>query len=278
MMSPSIREREQQAPADEAITRHREELKKRFPLPPVQPRPKRRTATTLGTLLIFGVSLAAWLDPAWRSEHHATAIGQRQSLELADGSSITLDGASRLEVCWHLRSRQVELHAGQALFDVAPARYRPFRVKAGPAEVQVVGTRFNLDRQADNLRVTVSEGSVAVRGTAGSTQLGAGDQVLVRAGQLEPKQQVDVESFTAWQEGRLVFQRTPLREVLAALQRYRETPIHLDDPTLAELPVSGVFDSREPERLLALLPRILPVALATAPDGTLHLTAKGGQK
>lgn len=278
MMSPSSREQERKAPADEALARHREELKKRFPLPAVQPRPKRRTATTLGALLVLGLSLAAWLDPAWRSEHYATAAGQRQSLELADGSRITLEGASRLEVSWHLRSRQVELHAGQALFDVAPARYRPFRVKAGPAEVQVVGTRFNLDRQADNLRVTVSEGRVAVRGTADSTQLGAGDQVLVRAGQLEPKRRVDVARFTAWQDGRLVFQRTPLREVLAALQRYRAAPIHLDDPALGELTVSGVFDSRQPERLLALLPRILPVALTSAPDGTLHLKARDGEK
>ncbi|MNZ26931.1 fec operon regulator FecR [compost metagenome] len=277
-MSPSTRERERQTPADEALAQHREELKKRFPLPAVQPRPKRRNATTLGALLVFAVGLAAWLDPAWRSEHYATAIGQRQSLELADGSRITLDGASRLEVSWHLRSRRVELQAGQALFDVTPARHRPFRVTAGPAEVQVVGTRFNLDRQADDLRVTVSAGRVAVRGTADSTQLVAGDQVLVRAGQLEPKRQVDAERFSAWQNGRQVFQRTPLREVLAALQRYRAAPIRLDDPALAELPVSGVFDSREPERLLALLPRILPVALATAPDGTLHLTAEGGQK
>ncbi|MNZ42110.1 fec operon regulator FecR [compost metagenome] len=277
-MSPTPRKQDDAPLADEALARHREELKKRFPLP--QPKPRRRTSTTLGALLLLGVAAGglAWLDPAYRSERYSSAIGQRQVLDLADGSRVTLDGSSRITVSWHLRSRQVELQAGQALFSVSPAVYRPFRVVADATEVEVLGTRFNVDRQRDDVRVTVAEGKVAVRGDGASANLLAGDQVLVHAGQLGQPTRVDADKVVAWKDGRLVFERTPLREVLATLQRYREVPIHLDDPRLAELPVSGVFDSARPDNLLALLPQILPLKISRDDDGALHLLGRGAEK
>ncbi|MBO3273721.1 FecR family protein [Pseudomonas schmalbachii] len=273
----SLRKQDDAPLADEALARHREELKKRFPLP--QPKPKRRS-TTLGALLVLGVAAGslAWLDPAYRSEHYSSAIGQRQVLDLADGSHVTLDGSSRIPVSWHLRSRRVELRAGQALFSVSPALYRPFRVSADATEVEVLGTRFNVDRQRDDVRVTVAEGKVVVRGNGASANLLPGDQIRGHAGQLGQPTRVDAEKVAAWKDGRLVFERTPLREVLATLQRYRDAPIHLDDPRLAELPVSGVFDSARPDSLLALLPQILPVKVSRENDGAVHLLGRDAEK
>ncbi|MNO92611.1 fec operon regulator FecR [compost metagenome] len=164
------------------------------------------------------------------------------------------------------------------MFSVSPAVYRPFRVVADATEVEVLGTRFNVDRQRDDVRVTVAEGKVAVRGDGASANLLAGDQVLVHAGQLGQPTRVDADKVVAWKDGRLVFERTPLREVLATLQRYREVPIHLDDPRLAELPVSGVFDSARPDNLLALLPQILPLKISRDDDGALHLLGRGAEK
>ncbi|MDX1366470.1 FecR family protein [Pseudomonas sp.] len=272
-MTPNEPQQNAFVPADDAIARHREELKKRFPLPLPTKQPKTRSLTTLSVVIaaLGLVSGLAWLDPSYKAEQFGSAIGEHQVIQLADGSRITLDAASRIKVNWHLRSRRVELQAGQALFSVAPALYRPFLTSAGSTRIKVVGTRYNVSRHQDDVRVTVEEGKVDVRGNAADIRLTAGDQILVHNGRLGKPAHVDAAAFAAWKEGRLVFDRAPLREVLAVIQRYQRNPIVMQDSSLAELPVSGSFDSAHLDKMLALLPKILPLDLTTDSQGTLHL-------
>lgn len=260
---------------DQAIDRLREELKQRFPMPEPTPRKKRVSVTRAGLLSLAVLAAVAWFDPAYRSEHYLTAVGERQTLHLADGTQVVLDGASELRVSWHLLRRQTELQRGQALFDVAPRLYRPFLVDAGQASVRVVGTRFNVDRQAREVRVSVAEGRVAVRAGETSSILDPGQQVRISDGHLGALAVVDASGVGAWQGGQLVFERTPLSEVLGAIQRYQTQPVRLQDPKLGTLPVSGVFDSAHVDRLLALLPSILPVQLDKAADGSLLIAPRG---
>ncbi len=265
-------------PADDAIARHRDELKKRFPLPLPTKQPKPLTTLNL-VMAALGLSCGLiWLDPAYQTEQFSSIPGEPQIIRLTDGSRITLDAASRIKVSWHLRSRRVELQTGQALFSVSPALYRPFLTSSGSTLIRVVGTRYNVSRYQDDVRVTVEEGKVDVRGNGTGVRLTAGDQVLVHNGQLGKTAQVNAAAFGAWQDGRLVFDRTPLQEVLAVIQRYQPSPIVLQDRSLAELPVSGTFDSKRLDSLLALLPKILPVDLSTDADGTLRLQQRPSKK
>ena len=119
-----------------------------FPLPAPAKQPKPRSLTTLSVLIVtLGLAcVLAWIDPSYKAEQFGSTIGEHQVIQLADGSRITLDAASRITVSWHLRSRRVELQAGQALFSVAPALYRPFLTSAGSTRIQVVGTRYNVSR------------------------------------------------------------------------------------------------------------------------------------
>lgn len=266
---------------DEAIARVREDLKQRFPLPPPTPAKNKRPAgKTLGLLLLAIVAGVAWIDPAYRSEHVASQVGQRQALLLADGTQVLLDSNTEMTISWHLRSRQVELKAGQALFEVSPMVYRPFLVDAGLAVVRVVGTRFNVRRQEQDVQVTVAEGRVAVRAaaTGAVAALEPGQQLRVHKGQEARLGRVDVDDVTAWQQSRLVFESTPLEDVIDTLQRYHRQPIRLMDPRLARLPVSGVFDSGHVDRLLTLLPGILPVRVSTATDGSVLIDSPGQKK
>lgn len=266
---------------DEAIARVREDLKQRFPLPPPTPAKNKRPAgKPLGLLLLAIVAGVAWIDPAYRSEHVASQVGQRQALLLADGTQVLLDSNTEMTISWHLRSRQVELKAGQALFEVSPMVYRPFLVDAGLAVVRVVGTRFNVRRQEQDVQVTVAEGRVAVRAaaTGAVAALEPGQQLRVHKGQEARLGRVDVDDVTAWQQSRLVFESTPLEDVIDTLQRYHRQPIRLMDPRLARLPVSGVFDSGHVDRLLALLPGILPVRVSTATDGSVLIDSPGQKK
>ncbi|MHC2144316.1 FecR family protein [Pseudomonas sp. 210_17 TE3656] len=266
---------------DEAIARFREDLKQRFPLPPSAPaKNKRGAGKALGLLLLAIAAGAVWFDPAYRGQHIASEVGQRQALQLADGSEVLLDSDSAITISWHLRSRQVELNRGQALFQVSPMVYRPFLVDAGGAGVRVVGTRFNVNRYEQDVQVTVAEGKVAVRGRAADTValLEPGQQLRVRQGIPGQVTQVSAEDVSAWKDSRLVFESTPLAEVIGTLQRYHRQPITLMDPSIARLPVSGVFDSDHVDRLLALLPGILPVSVATAADGAVLIKSRDTKK
>ena len=246
-MNQNEPQQSESVPADDAIARHRDELKKRFPLPSPVKQPKPRSLTPLSVVItMFGLGCTlVWLDPSYKTEQFGSAIGEHQVIQLADGSRVTLDAASRIKVSWHLRSRRVELRAGQALFSVAPAFYRPFLTTAGSTQIKVVGTRYNVNRYQDDVRVTVEEGKVDVRGNDAGVRLEAGRQIEVRNGQLGEPARVDATSLIAWNEGRLVFERTPLREVLDVIQRYQRQPIVMHDNSLAELPVSGAFDSAD---------------------------------
>lgn len=264
------------AEEDQAIAELRDALKQRFPMPePPPPRKKRLKASHAGLLCLALFGALAWLDPAYRNEQYLTPVGQRQALHLADGSEVLLDAASELRVSWHLLSRRSELVRGQALFAVAPRVYRPFLVEAGPAAVRVVGTRFNVSRLASEVLVTVEEGRVAVRAGDAARVLAAGQQVRVGEGRIGPLARVDARQVMAWRTGELVFESTPLADVLRVLQRYHSAPIRLADAELGRLPVSGVFDSGRVERLLALLPGILPVTISRAADDSVLIEARG---
>ncbi|MGH8443839.1 MAG: FecR domain-containing protein, partial [Solimonas sp.] len=116
-----------EARAEQALQRHRDALRERFPLPDADalaPRPRRLPKkTVLGALAVLLAAGALWsADPAYRREHYETAVGARQAVALADGSTLTLNTGTRLDVSWHLRSRRVALLRGEALFDVAHER------------------------------------------------------------------------------------------------------------------------------------------------------------
>jgi transmembrane sensor len=109
-------------------------------------------------LLIVG---ALWL----RSEHYptySTDIGERRSITLADGSTVDLNARSRIQIEFSGAERHVELLDGQALFQVAKDKNRPFIVRSGDATVRAVGTQFDVYRKENGTTVTVLEGRVAV--------------------------------------------------------------------------------------------------------------------
>jgi len=272
------------ADLDDALAAERAALKALFPLPPPGRRSVRGAAEAPRTRAAGALALAAiallggglyWFDPAYRSEQYASAVGERRGIQLADGSRIDLNAATRIDVSWHLRSRRVVLHDGQALFAVAPASYRPFEVNAGDTRIRVVGTVFDVRNDAGAVVVSVLEGRVRV-GTPGQAPilLGAAEGIASAHGELGPMRQIDPQAATAWRSGRLVFERTPLAAALRDIQRHRDAPIRLHGEQLAGLELSGVFDSERIDQLLDLLPTVLPLSLTRQPDGSVDLAAR----
>lgn len=272
----------EQAPLDEALGRHREELKQLFPMPPTRPAPS-KAVKSAGITLALAIAFAAlaWLNPAYKSERFATAIGERRAVLLGDGSNLLLDSGTHLDISWRLLSREVDLRAGQALFDVSSAVYRPFVVSAGQAKVEVLGTLFNVRRlDNDAVRVTLARGrvDVAAAATQAPVTLRPGQQVDSIGGRLTPVAKADVSRAMAWKEDRIVFEQTPLDEAVSLLRHYRKAPIELSDPSLGALKVTGVFEAHNVDLLLDLLPSILPVAVLQQEDGSVRIQRKPTRK
>jgi transmembrane sensor len=125
------------------------------------PRTRYQFLAAASCALVFVIVGALW----WRSERYPTYntdIGERRSITLADGSTVDLNARSQIRIEFSSGERHVELLDGQALFQVAKDKNRPFTVRSGDATVRAVGTEFDVYRKASGTTVTVLEGRVAV--------------------------------------------------------------------------------------------------------------------
>jgi transmembrane sensor len=177
-----------------------------------------------------------------------TMAGQRATFRLPDGTSVILSVASSLRypVTFSTARREVALE-GEAYFQVTHDEERPFLVRAGTIVAQDLGTEFVVRAYRDDstTRVVVRDGTVGIRAAA-SVQA---PQRVVRAGQLgrlgagqEPVvETADTALYFAWTDGRLVFDRTPLRDALPQLGRWFDLDFRLADTALGSVPLTATF-------------------------------------
>lgn len=236
-------------------------------------RQRRKARNALGGGLLSVALLAGlWaLDPAWRSEDIQVAYGQRERLVLADGSVVQANSGSHLRIEHRLRSRQLELLHGEAMFTVVH-RQQAFIVRSQGVRVRDIGTVFDVRSDTRGVQVAVIQGEVEVRNLHDQPRrLVAGEQVNASARAISPVRPAKVDALMAWQHGKLRFDGTPLSEVVADLQHYRQAPIRVADAATGALRLSGEFDSARVETLIQLLPTILPVRAAQQADGAVTL-------
>jgi transmembrane sensor len=197
----------------------------------------------------------------------STHVGDRRSVQLPDSSIAELNTATALSVAYSARERRVILHAGEARFDIASDLGRPFVVVAGDGEVQAVGTVFDVRQDGAEVSVLVVEGAADVRqGSAAAVRVTAGEGV--RYGPARPlaePEAMDVTAATAWHRGKLIFNRRPLADVVAELQRYRVGRVVISDSRLSKLEVTGVFDLDDIEGLLQTIEQTLAVRVIRLP-------------
>ncbi len=238
-------------------------------------RQRRRKQALGGGLAVLLLAVTVWsFDPAWDSQNVRTAVGQRDNLQLADGSRVMLNGATQLRIERRLRSRQIELLAGEATFTVEHDD-EPFIVRSQGVLVRDIGTVFNVRSDERGVAVAVLEGAVEVSsGQSPVRRLNGGQQLQARKGRVGAAETADLDRVTAWQHGKLRFDGTPLSDVISDIQRYHAAPVRLADPRLGSLRVSGEFDSDAVDTLLDLLPAILPVMLARGGDGSVTISAR----
>lgn len=231
----------------------------------------RRALLGLGAVGLAGLAAAYVSRPAADSGMQlATATGERRSFRLEDGSSLSLNAASRASVDFRPDARLVLLESGQAIFDVAHDPARPFRVSAGGGEIVALGTRFDVDMRRSGVAVTVLGGTVEIRQAPDRpAQLTAGQQILFGAdtGRTPPRT-ADLEEAEAWQTGRLVFSERPLSDIVEAIARYRRRPLFIAGSSVGHLRLTGAFDLDDTDKVLTAMTETLPVKVVDLPFAT----------
>jgi transmembrane sensor len=193
---------------------------------------------------------------------------------------VTLNTASRLSVEFSTHRRAVTLIEGEALFDVAKDRSRPFVVTAGATEVRAVGTSFTVRRLENQpVQVLVREGVVEVTQSDHPipTPLRASlnTEVTAPAGDAQPALATvaapELDRQLAWREGRLSFEGQTLTQAAAEFARYSDTRIIIDDPSLGREEIAGLYQANDPVGFSRAIATSLN-AHAQVGDGVVRIT------
>jgi transmembrane sensor len=204
-----------------------------------------------------GAALAASLlgGVLWLSSgtNYRTDVGEIRRVPLADGSTVTINTASDLDVKLRKRSRDIALAAGEAWFQVAKDPHRPFVVEAGDVRVRAVGTAFSVRRVDRGAQIIVTEGVVETWAAAAEGHrafLHAGNRAFVGDNSRIQIEQVDagvIERALAWRSGSIELSGQSLAEAAAEFNRYNERRIVVTDPRLGGELFDGVFRTNDPQ-------------------------------
>lgn len=224
--------------------------------PSFSARPSRRHVFQVGGAVAASLA-AVGVAATWslgRSRRYGTRLGEVHIVPLADGSTVTLNTASKMAVDYTDAGRNIRLLEGEALFDVAKDATRPFVVQAGDTTVRAVGTSFTVRRLPDRpVQVLVRQGVVAIsRRTAPTAEpvlvsanmrAEAVGDVAVQAVSVAP---AEVGRALAWREGMLSFEDKRLDEAAAEFARYSGERIIIEDRVVAAMTITGAFAANNP--------------------------------
>lgn len=174
------------------------------------------------------------------------------NLTLADGSKVWLNAGSSLKfpAAFTGRERAVLIN-GEAYFEVAPNKLKPFRVIKGNMEVIVIGTHFNVNAydNDEEIKVTLLEGIVKVSNFS-ATSLGKTDQLLRPGQQATAKvdgtinlvNHADVEQIMAWKNYLFNFNKTPISDIMRQIERWYNVSVEYEGGKIPNITLSGIIN------------------------------------
>jgi ferric-dicitrate binding protein FerR (iron transport regulator) len=238
-------------------------------------------AKVLSALAVLITAMAPLIGPArhYLASHTDTQtvvafsdcapLGGHKLISLSDGSTVDLNTDSHMSAVISAKERAVRLESGEAVFEVASDRNRPFTVKVGHVQVRVLGTRFDLFGGEINpytgervTRIVVLDGAIQVTRDDTSAQsiihLTAGQQIEIpddrtKVAQIRSITEAAAGRLTAWQHGAIEFEDRPLNEVFAEYARYQPLGFASKDPEILHQRFTGVFHTNDLGPLLKSL-------------------------
>lgn len=221
---------------------------------PARPFNNRRRLVVAGvTAAFFGGTGTWWLER--RQPTYVSRVGEIRRVTLSDGSRMVLNTSTEATVRFDRTRREIELTAGEGLFEVSKDPSRPFIVRAGSVSVHAIGTVFSVRSADQRVDVIVTEGIVEVVDSGASRnavirRVVANEHATVMETsevQVRSIPQVEAERRLAWREGMVDFAGESLDTAVREINRHNRRQIVIDDPVLASRPVVGVFRVDDPD-------------------------------
>lgn len=227
-------------------------------------------AAAVAASLAIGLFLPGLLSPP--TQRIETALGEIRRVPLDDGSLAAVNTDTTIEVRLAPEVREIDLARGEAWFQVAKDRTRPFIVDAGEVRVKAVGTAFAVHRTGSGVDVQVTEGVVEVwreGHEAAARRVSAGMRTFVgKAPGLAAVAVAadEIDRSLSWRTGQLVFDGDTVAEAAAAFNRYNAVKLEIADPALGQEKMIGRFRTNEPDAFARAAAALLDARVETAPD------------
>jgi transmembrane sensor len=197
----------------------------------------------------IGLIMAGVYGWSAREEDYATAVGERATISLADGSQVQLNTDSAISVSMGLWQRTVALKRGEAFFKVRHDAARPFSVLAAGHRITDLGTEFAVRTSGDRLEVTLVQGRARLEAASALVQHHVTDltpgEVAIATAYSMYVAKVPTRTLAnalAWRQGKLIFSHVTLAEAASEFNRYNGTKLIIQ-PEIADLRISGIFDA-----------------------------------
>ena len=246
-------------------------------------------AASVAAVTALGGGLS-WLALRDESERFVAGIGEVRRIPLADGSTVLLNTDTEVLIKLTATRRDIELRRGEALFEVAHDKSRPFVVRANNTAVRAVGTAFAVRLQSTQVDVTVTEGVVELSNAAADSsrsaasaasppsqprRVSANERAVIlpaAAPEVAPIPAVQLSRQLAWRDGMVSFDGETLQMAANEINRHNRRQIVVEDAELAQRPLVGVFRATDVEGFAQAAAATLKAQVVIAED---RITLKG---
>ena len=203
------------------------------------------------------------------------AYGTQTKLQLTDGTTVWLNAGSKLSFPVSFRGleeRKVSL-VGEGFFEVTKNTKHPFIVHTSQIDIRVLGTSFNVNayENEDEITVALEEGKVSLLKSSNTKEMislspnEVAKYDLVN-NQILHKKEKDLDLYTAWKEGKIVFFDDPLEKVVARLENWYNINIEIQDKKLLENHITGTFNDNSLDQVLYFLSLMSPIEYQFKPE------------
>ncbi|CAG4999838.1 hypothetical protein DYBT9275_02321 [Dyadobacter sp. CECT 9275] len=225
---------------------------------------RKRSIWWAAASIIFLLATAVlWMKNPFGPQRYITEAGESKVFRLPDGSEVTLNGNSELKLAnsWNeATTREVWLE-GEGYFSVRHTRTDSrFIVHTNDVNIEVLGTEFNVKQRSEKTTVVLKSGKVQLSKQADPSarplMMKPGELVEYSADSRQlTRKEVNATQYTAWKEGKLVFEDASIREVAGILQQDYGFDIVIDGNVSTANEFNGVFSTNSIDVLLTALSR-----------------------
>jgi len=227
--------------------------------------PYKNWAVAASLVFLLGLSLFFYQSAsAVENRQYATKLGERSKITLSDGTQIWLNAGSLLKYPEDFKGDTREVYlTGEAFFDVAKDKKHPFIIHTDKMDTKVLGTSFNVQAYPDQTtqEVSVLTGRVNVKSTVTeeNVYVTPGQKVIFKSknNKLQAFKDIPMNSISLWRKNIIVFEDTPLTEVVATINRNYNVAIEIKNKNLNTLKINGYFKDLSADQVVALVCNII---------------------